>query len=107
MAYYTLYFNNFNNKNNYNKYFINLKEDTFIFTIRWNFYNNTAYLSISDFEDKPIITGKALVNGLKIRHNKLPYVLYFMQQDGKSYEPTLKNLSKNFVLIYNDEELVI
>jgi hypothetical protein len=106
MAYYILRFSEFDKKNSYNKYFITLNGDTYIFTVRWNSYAKTAYLTITDFEDTPILSGRALVNGLKIRNHKLPYVLYFMQKNAKTYEPTLNTLSTDFILIYNDEELI-
>jgi len=104
MAYYNFYFKGFNKKNNYNKYFIVLDENTYIFTLRWNNYSKSALMSISDFDDNEIISGISLVNGLKIRNNKLPYVLYFLQKEGNTYEPNLKNIEKEFALFYNDEE---
>ena len=99
------YFNGFNNDCPHSKYFIELKDTTYVFNVRWSDYCQCAFLSITDYEDNPIISGKALVNNLKIRNNKIPYTLYFIQETGKTYEPTLNNISRNFILIYDDEEV--
>lgn len=96
-------FNDFNEKNSYVRYFITLKEVTYIFTLRWNFYCDCGFISIADYENSPIISSKALTNGLQIRNNKLPYVLYFRQINGETYEPTIENIATEFVLLYNDE----
>ena len=101
IVYYNL--ENFNEENIYNPYFIDLKGNTYIFTVRWNIYDETAYLSISDYEDNPIISGKALVNNLQIRNNKLPYVFYFIHLTGETYEPTIDNIASEFAIAYNDE----
>jgi len=42
-----------------------------------------------------------LVNNLVIRNYKLPYILMFMHQQDKNYEPTIDNISE-FGLFYND-----
>jgi hypothetical protein len=94
----------FNNENKYVKYFIELGENTFIFTVRWSNYCNCAFLSITDDDDNDIVSGVALVNGLKIRHNKLPYVLFFTQINGETYEPTIDNIADEFVIIYDNGE---
>lgn len=102
----SLKFAGFNRKKSYNQYFIDLKDETFIFILRWSRYCNSAFVSITDYYDNPIISSKALVNNLKIRNNKIPYTLYFVQQDGKKYEPMLNNIADNFVLMYDDEEIL-
>jgi len=99
-------FKNFNEQNPYNQYFINLKDNTYIFTVRWNDYDEIAYLSISDYEDNPIVSGKALINNLKIRHHILPYVLYFVHLTGETYEPTIDNIADEFAIAYDDENEV-
>lgn len=100
------YFDGFNENCPYSKYFIELKDNTYIFTVRWIDYCKSAFLSISDYEDNPIISGLALSNKLKIRHNKLPYTFFFLQENNESYEPTIDNISKEFVLVYDNEETV-
>lgn len=102
-----IFFNNFDNINSYVNYFIELKDKTYIFTVRWSNYCNCAFLSISDYTNNEIISSKALVNGLVIRNNKLPYKFVFTQINGETYEPTLDNISKEFALVYNDESEVL
>ena len=94
----------FNEDNQNNKYFITIKDDTYIFSVRWNKYGNYGNVSIADYNNKPIVLGKALVNNLIIRNKKLPYVFYFAQQNNANYEPSLENISKEFVMFYFDEE---
>lgn len=100
----TINFNGFNTDNLYKQYFTNIGEDTYIFTVRWSEYCNCAFLSIADYENNPIISGVALVNGLRIRNNNLPYVFYFVQINGETYEPTIDNIADEFVLVYEDGE---
>ena len=88
------------------KYFVEINEQTFIFLVKWSTYCNCAFLSISDYNNNPIIDGIALVNGLRIRNSKLPYVMFFVHLTGEKYEPTLNNISKEFALVYNDESEV-
>ena len=95
---------NFNRNNQNIQYFIELAEDTYIFIVRWNSYDNCAYLTITDYEDEPIIMGRALVNNCIIRSNRLPYVLMFVQKNGEKYEPTIDNIADEFVLVYEDGE---
>lgn len=97
-------FNNLNNNTPYKQYFINIGENTYIFTVRWNEYCDCAFLSINDYENNPIISGVALVNGLKIRNNNLPYMFLFTQINGETYEPTIDNIANEFVLVYEDGE---
>jgi len=99
----TLSFSGLNNDNPYVRYFIQLKDDTYIFTVRWSNYPDCAFLSITDYDDNPIITGVALVNGLKIRNHNLPYIMEFLQINGETYEPTLDNIAEEFALVYDDE----
>lgn len=100
----TITFKKFNENNPYTQYFIELKENTYVFTLRWSEYSDCAFLDITDFDNTPIITGRALVNGLTIRNHKLPYVFIFTHKNVKTYEPTLDILSDEFVLAYIDEE---
>lgn len=106
MAIISLNFNNFNEDNPYVRYFIELKEQTYIFIVQWNKYCNCAFLSISDYDNNDIIKGIALTNGLKIRNNKLPYILEFMHLTGETYEPTIETIEKEFALVYDDESEV-
>ena len=104
MAYIKL--KNFNSNNQKNTYFVVLNNKTYIFLVRWSEYCKCAFLSIRDDENNDIVSGKALVNGLVIRNNKLPYVLYFFQIDGKNYEPNLDIIADEFVLYFDSEELI-
>jgi len=104
MAIKGFYFDGLNMKNKYIQCFRELKENTYIFTVRWSDYCNCAFLTITDYEDNDIVTGVALVNGLKIRHNKLPYNLLFTQINSETYEPTIDNISEEFVIMYDDSE---
>ena len=97
-------FKNFNEKNKNNRYYVNLKDNTYIFNVRWNEYAECAFLSISDYNNNSIIKGKALVNRLKIRNRLLPYVFVFLQVNGETYEPTLDIIAKEFMLCYEDGE---
>lgn len=97
-----LTFKNFNKKYCNNRYFVTFGEDIFLFVVKWSKYSKSAFLSIYDYNNKPIIRGRALSNGMIIRNNKLPYVFYFFHKEGKTYEPTLNNLSDEFILVYED-----
>lgn len=97
-------FQNFNAETHYNRYFVTFNENTFIFVVRWNSYGEHATLSIYDYNNVPIIMGKALVNNLIIRNNKLPYIFYFIQKNGETYEPTIENIASEFVLAYEEGE---
>ena len=99
-----IYLKNLNNKTPYKKFFITLLEQTYILTVRWSEYCDCAFLSIADYENNPIVTGVALVNGLKIRHNNLPYEFYFIQKNGETYEPTIDNIAEEFALVFEDGE---
>lgn len=104
MSYKIITFDKISKKQNYKQYFIDIDEQTYSFTLRWSPYSNCAFLSISDYNDNPIISGRALTNGLTIRNNLLPYVFRFLQLNGETYEPTLSTLSSEFGLIFNDKE---
>ena len=104
MAIKGFYFDGLNANNRYIQCFRDLAENTFIFTVRWSEYCNCAFLSITDDDDNDIISGVALVNGLKIRNNKLPYVLYFLHVNEETYEPTIDNIADEFVIMYDDGE---
>jgi len=93
----------FNNNNPYVRYFITFNENTYILVLRWNLYADCGFITISDYENNPIVNSRALVNGLNIRNNKLPFVLAFRHLNGETYEPTLDNISSEFAFIYNDE----
>jgi hypothetical protein len=99
---------NFNSENRYKQYFIELNEETYVFIVRWigDYFNGFAELTITDYDDNPIITGRALVNGLKIRTHNLPHIMYFVQQAGETYEPTLDNIADEFIFLYNDEVII-
>ena len=104
MTIHAIQFKGFNRQCPYSRYFVDLKNTTYIFLVRWIDYCNCAVLTIFDYNDNKIITGRALVNGLKIRNNQLPYEFYFMQINQETYEPTLDNISNEFALFYDDEE---
>ena len=90
----------------YIRSFVTIKEETYIFIFQWSNYCNCAFLTITDYNDIPIVRGKALVNGLKIRNNNLPYTFYFLQKNDKTYEPTIDIISSEFILFYDDEEVL-
>jgi len=100
----SIQFKSFNENYKYIKFFVEIKENTYIFIVRWSNYCDCAFLSITDYEDNSIISGVALVNGLKIRTKKLPYILYFLQKNGETYEATLNNFAEEFLIIYDDGE---
>lgn len=99
-------FKNFNSNNQKNTYFVILNNKTYTFLVRWSDYCNCAFLSIKDDNGNSIVTGKALTNGTKIRNQKLPYIMYFLQINGETYEPTLDIIAEEFVLYFDEEELI-
>lgn len=101
-----IFFNDFNNKNPYINYFVEIKDETYILAVRWSTYCNCAFLSISDYNNNPIISGLALTNNLIIRNDKLPYRFIFNNIYGETYEPTLDNIATEFALVYDDESEV-
>lgn len=102
-----LVFSSFNNDNQSVRYYETLNDTDFIFTVRWNSYADCAFLSIYDDDSNPIITGRALVNGLAIRNHNLPYVMFFGQIEGEKYEPTIDNIATEFALFYDDGSEVV
>lgn len=100
----TIQFKSFDKKHKHINFFVEIKEDTYVFTIRWSEYCGCAFLSIKDYENNTIIDGVALVNNLKIRSNKLPYEVYFVQINGETYEPTIDNFAEEFIFVYDDGE---
>lgn len=106
MAIISLKLNNFNTENPYVRYFVELKEETYIFVVRWNYYCNCAFLSILDYDNNSIIDGIALVNNLQIRNKQLPYILEFMHLTGETYEPTLEAIAEEFAFVYDDNSEV-
>ena len=97
-------FSGFNKKCPYSRYFIELKDKTYVFIVRWIDYCDCAVLTIMDENDNKIISGRALVNNLKIRNHNLPYELFFMQINEETYEPILDNIEKEYALFYDDED---
>ena len=100
MTTYSLTFNPTRNTP-HTSYFVSLGENKFTFVLHWNEYCNCIFLDIKDVDDKNIITGLALVNGLIIRNNNLPYGLLFARLDEGGEEPTIDNISE-FAMIYDD-----
>ena len=93
------------NRNNTNiGYFINIADNNYTFFCRWNRYCDCAFLTVEDSDRKAIISSIALVNGLRIRHNKIPYVINFKQIYGETYEPTIDNIAKEFAFFYDIED---
>ena len=103
---YMINLKDFGENNRYVGYFVTLKEQQYTFKVRWSGYCNCAFLDIEDMNGEAIIMGRALVNNLKIRNNKLPYILYFRHINNKTYEPRLDNLSEEFAIFYDDGEVV-
>ena len=95
-------FKNFNLENQHNRYFATIGENEYSFVVYWDEYCDCAFLSIYDYYNNPIITGRALTNNLVIRNNKLPSVFYFAHLDGEFYEPTLDIIAKEYGLYYGD-----
>lgn len=95
---------NFNIDNQNNTYYVNIADDTYIFRVRWSEYCDCGFLSISDYNDNKIVSGKALVNNLIIRNHKLPYTMFFVHLDGEKYEPTLDTIANEFAIVYEDED---
>ena len=83
---------------------ITLDEQNFLFKCYWNTYADCAFLDIEDMNNNKIISGRALVNGLKIRNHNIPYILNFVQVTGETYEPTLDIIEKEFAFQYEVEE---
>lgn len=95
-------FKNFNKKHKNNSYFIPIGENTYRFKVYWSDDCNCAFLSIYDYNDKPIIMGRALVNNLIIRNFNLPYTFCFLHNNNETYEPTIDNIEKEYILFFED-----
>ena len=94
----------FNRENKNNTYYVNMADSTYIFRVRWSDYCDCGFLSISDYNNNTIVSGKALVNNLVIRNHNLPYTLYFVQLYGETYEPTIDIIANEFDIVYEDED---
>ena len=103
MTIYQLKLEGFDNNTPNLGYLFKIGDNNFTFICRWNSYADCGFLSIEDEDSNKIISSIALVNGLKIRHNKLPYVLYFKHNNNETYEPTIENISKEFSFFYEVE----
>lgn len=97
-----LQFKNFNKEHQNNRYFLTLEDKTYVLKLEWNKYCKCAFLSVYDDNNNSIISNRALISNLYIRHNDLPYVFFFFQENGATYEPTLDNISSEFALCYDD-----
>lgn len=95
---------NFNQENQNNTYYVTIADNTYIFRTRWSEYCDCGFLSISDYNNNTIVSGKALVNNLVIRNHNLPYTLFFIHLDDESYEPTLDTIADEFAIAYEDED---
>lgn len=100
----TIQFTGFNSQNKNVQYFIELKNDTYIFKLKWSDYCNCAFLSIYDYNENPIVLGIALTNNMIIRNYNLPYLFVFTHLKEETYEPTIDNISKEFALVYEKED---
>ena len=103
MTIYSISLKEFDINNQNVGYFVKLNDKNFTFNCRWNSYAECGFLTIEDEYGNKIITGRALVNGLRIRHKDIPYVLYFKHNNDETYEPTLDNISKEFSFVYEVE----
>lgn len=92
-----------NRNDDYISYLVTLEEDKFTFIIRWNEYCDCFFMDIQDLDGNYLLAGRALVNGLIIRHHDLPYNMVFLNLQGKNYEPTIDNIEE-FGLIYEVDE---
>ena len=103
MTIYQLKLEGFDNNTPNLGYLFKIGDNNFTFNCRWNSYADCGFLSIEDEDSNKIISNIALVNGLRLRHNKLPYVLYFRHNNNETYEPTIENISKEFSFFYEVE----
>lgn len=101
---YMINLEDFNENNRYVGYFVTLKEQQFMFKVRWSGYCNCAFVDIEDIDGNAIILGRALVNNLKIRNKDIPYILEFKHINKATYEPRLDNISAEFAFFYDDGE---
>lgn len=103
MTVYQMKLEGFDNNTPNLRYLFKIGYNHFTFNCRWNSYADCGFLSIEDEDSNKIISNIALVNGLRLRHNKLPYVLYFRHNNNETYEPTIENISKEFSFFYEVE----
>ena len=101
----TQYYINFNldRENTFVKFLVDLAKNKFTFTLRWNDYCDCFFMDIQNLDGDYILSGRAVVNNLVIRHPDLPFLLYFSHLQGETYEPTIDNISE-FGLFYEDNE---
>ena len=78
---------NLDRNNDYVSFLTNLADDKFTFIIRWNEYCECFFMDIQDLDGNYLLSGRALVNGLIVRHQNLPYNMVFLNLQGKNYEP--------------------
>ena len=62
-----------NRNNDYISSLVDLADNKFTFTIRWNEYCDCFFMDIQDLDGNYLLAGRALVNGLLIRHYDLPF----------------------------------
>ena len=89
--------------NTYISSLVDLGDEKFTFTLRWNDYCDCFFMDIQDIDANYLISGLALTNFLPIRHPKLPYNLLFANINNETYKPTIDNIDE-FGLFYDDGE---
>ena len=94
---------NLDRNNTFVDFLIDLGENKFTFTLRWNDYCDCFTMDIQDIDANYLISGLAVVNNLIIRHKNLPYIMLFTHIYGETYEPTIDNINE-FGLFYEDGE---
>lgn len=92
-----------NRNNTWVSSLVNLGDEKFTFSLRWNDYCNCFFMDIQDIDSNYLISGLAVTNYLFVRHPKLPYKLIFSHLDNKPYQPTIDNIQE-FGLFYDDGE---
>lgn len=90
---------NLSRNDDYVSYFINVIDKKFSFIVRWNEYCECFFLDIRDLDGNYLLSGRALVNGLIVRHKDLPCNMVFLNLQGENCEPTIDNI-KDFGLVY-------
>lgn len=94
---------NLDRQNTYISNLVDLANNKFTFTLRWNDYCNCFFMDIQDIDANYLLSGLAVTNNLIFRHQKIPYPLMFIHINGETYEPTIDNI-KEFGLMYDNEE---
>lgn len=92
---------NLNRENTYIRSLVNLGDEKFTFTIRWDEEYDYFLLDIQNLDAEYIVCGVALVNNLIIRKKELPYVLLYTHLNGELYEPTIDCINE-FGFTYDD-----